>query len=94
MSNKSKCNVGKTHSKEEKYIKSLDLSPLRKDPIPNHETLIIGLYKDQCLTPDVPTFLPGNKIILNENDDNPETTDNLQYENLIYHILNELILLQ
>ena len=36
----------------------------------------MGLNKDQCLTPDVPPFLPGNKILLNEeNDENPETID-------------------
>ena len=36
----------------------------------------MGLNKYQCLTPNVPTFLPGNKILLDEeNDDNPETTD-------------------
>ena len=42
----------------------------------------MGNNKYQCLTPDVPTFLPGNTIILNkENDDNTETTDTSQYEN-------------
>ena len=39
----------------------------------------MGLNKQQCLTPDVPPFLPGDKILLNEeNDDNPETTDTSQ----------------
>ena len=43
---------------------------------------MMGLNKYQCLTPDVPTFLPGNKILLNkENDDNPETTDTSQSDN-------------
>ena len=37
----------------------------------------MGLNKYQCLTPDVPTFLPGNKRLLNkENYHNPETTGN------------------
>ena len=36
----------------------------------------IGLKKYQCLTSDVPPFLPGNKSLRNkENDDNPEATD-------------------
>ena len=53
------------------------MPPLGKDPIPNQDKKIMGLNKDQCLTPDVPQFIPGNKILLNkENDDNPETTDN------------------
>ena len=31
---------------------------------------------NQCLTSDVPPFLPGNKLLRNqENDDDPETTD-------------------
>ena len=39
------------------------------------------INKYQCLTPDVPTFLPGNKILLNkDNDDNPETTDTSKSE--------------
>ena len=41
----------------------------------------MGLNRDQFLTPDGHPFLPGNKILLNEeNDDNPETTDTPQYE--------------
>ena len=41
----------------------------------------MGLNKYQCLTPDVLPFLPRNKILLNdENDDNPETTDTPQSE--------------
>ena len=53
------------------------------------------LNKYQCLTPDVPPFLPGNKILLNEdNDDNTETTDTSKYENIIRHILVNMILLQ
>ena len=41
----------------------------------------MGLNKDQCLTPDVPPFIPGNKRLLNEeNDDNTENTDISQYE--------------
>ena len=32
--------------------------------------------KDQCLSPVIPPFIPGNKILLNEeNDDNPKTTE-------------------
>ena len=38
------------------------------------------LNKYQCLTPDVPPYLPGNEILLNEeNEDNPETTDTSEY---------------
>ena len=41
----------------------------------------MGLNKDKCFTPDVTPFLPVNKILLNEeNDDNPETTDTSQSE--------------
>ena len=41
----------------------------------------MGLNKDQCLTPNVPPFIPGNIILLNEvNDDNPETIDTSQSE--------------
>ena len=55
----------------------------------------MGLNKDQCLTLEVPLFLPGNKILINiENDDNSETTDNPQSEKMIRHILVEIILLQ
>ena len=42
------------------------MSPLRKDTIPNQDKKIMGLNKDQCLTPDVPQFIPGNKILLNK----------------------------
>ena len=39
----------------------------------------MGLNKDQCLTPYIPPFLPGSKILLNEeNDDNSETIDTSQ----------------
>ena len=41
----------------------------------------MGINKDQWITPDVPTLFTGNKILLNEeNDDDPETTDNSQSE--------------
>ena len=41
----------------------------------------MGLNKDQCLAPDVLLFHPGNKRLLNEeNDDNPKTTDIPQSE--------------
>ena len=52
------------------------MSPPRKYPIPNQDLKHIKLKKDQCLTADVPPFLPGNKSLRNEeNDDNPETID-------------------
>ena len=71
------------------------MSPLRKDPIPNQDKKIIGINKDQCLTPDVPPFLLGNKRLLDEeNDDNTETTDTSQYEKMLRHILNVMIILQ
>ena len=57
------------------------MSPLRKYPITNQDKKIIGLNKYQWLTPDVPPFIPINKILSNEeNYDNPETTDTAQYE--------------
>ena len=41
----------------------------------------MGLNKYQCLASEVPPFIFGNKILLNEeNDDNPETTDTSQSE--------------
>ena len=59
------------------------MSPLRKDPIPKQDKKIMRFNKYQCLTPDLPPFIPGNKILLNEeNDDNPETTDTSQYEKI------------
>ena len=67
--------------KKKKYIKSLALSLLIKYPIPNQDKKIMGLNKYQCLTTDIPPFLPGNKRLLNEgNDDNPETAYTSQYE--------------
>ena len=42
-----------------------------------------GTKKDQCLTPYIPPFLPGNKALINEeNDDNTETTDTSHYEKI------------
>ena len=59
-----------------KEKKTLAMSPPRKDPIPNQDKTIIGLEKYQFLISDVTTFLPGNKPLRNEeNDDNPEHTD-------------------
>ena len=41
----------------------------------------MGLNKHQCLTPNTPPFIHGNKRLLNEeNDDNLETTDTSQSE--------------
>ena len=41
----------------------------------------MGLNKYQCLTPYVPPFLPVNKILLNEeNEENPETMDTFLME--------------
>ena len=41
----------------------------------------MGLNKYLCLTPYVPPFLPVNKRLLNEeNEDNPETTDTSRSE--------------
>ena len=47
--------------KKKNYIKYLDLYPLIKDPIPNQDKQNMGVNIYQCLTPDVPPFLPGNK---------------------------------
>ena len=41
--------------------KSLAMSPLRKDPIPNQDKNTLGLQKYQCLSPHVPPFTPGSK---------------------------------
>ena len=57
------------------------MSPPRKDPIPNWDKKTLGLEKDQCLTSDLPPFIPGKKSLRNEeNDDNPETIDNSHTE--------------
>ena len=62
-------------------MKSLDFYPFIKNKFPNQDKKLMGLNKYQCLTPDVPPFLPGNKRLLNEeNYDNTETTDTLQSE--------------
>ena len=67
--------------KKKNNIRSLAFSPLRKDPIPNQDKKIIGLDKYQCLTPDLPQFLPENKRLLNEeNDGNTETTNTSKSE--------------
>ena len=67
-------------TKKEKNIKSLALSLLRKDPIPKQDKIMV-INKYQCLTLDVPPFIPGNKILLNEDDyDNPKNTDTSQSE--------------
>ena len=48
----------------------------------------MGLNKDQCLTPNITPFPPGNKILLNEeNDDVPETTDTSNMKKMIRHVL-------
>ena len=55
--------------------------------------MVINKY--QCLTLDVPPFIPGNKILLNEDDyDNPKNIDTSQSENMIPHILINMILLK
>ena len=57
------------------------MSPPRKDPIPNQDKKNLGLKKDQCLTSDVPPFIPGKKSPINkENNDNHETTDTSHIE--------------
>ena len=67
--------------KKKKYIKPLALSPLRKGTIPNQDFKNVKLNKYQCLTLDVPPFLPVNKILLNkDNDDNPKTRYTSQSE--------------
>ena len=64
-----------------KCVKSIAFSSLRKDPIPDQDWKTMAINKYQCLTPDLPPFIPVNKILLNEeNDDNPETTDTSQSE--------------
>ena len=61
------------------------MSTLRKDPVTNQDKTIMGINKNKCLTPDVTPFLPGNKVLLNErNDDNPETKDTPKYQ--IYYM--------
>ena len=57
------------------------MSSLRKDPITNQDKQIMRINKYQFLIPNILTFLPGYKRLLNEeNDDNPENTDTSQYE--------------
>ena len=44
---------------------------------------------------DLSPFITGNKILLNEdNDNNPETIDTSLYGKMIYHILVQMILLK
>ena len=60
--------------RKKRNIKSLATSPPRKDPIPNQDKNTLGIQKYQCLSPHVPPFPPGFKLLRNEaNDDNPET---------------------
>ena len=67
---------GKRIPRKERNIKSLDMSPPRKDSITNQDKNTLGLQKYQCLLPHVSPFPPGFKSLRNErNDDNPETTD-------------------
>ena len=50
-------------------------SPI-KDPIPSQDKKTLELKQYQCLTSDVPPFLPGMKLLRNEkNDDDPETIE-------------------
>ena len=57
------------------------MSPPRKDPITYQDKITLVPQKDQCLTSDVPPFLPRIKSLRNEeNDDNPKTTNNSNTE--------------
>ena len=93
--NKSKCNTRKNIPKKKKFIKSLALSPLIKDPTPNQDTKLMGLNKYQCLTLFLPPFLSVNKILLNA-----EMMIILKLQilhnmkKMIRHILVKMILLQ
>ena len=50
--------------------------PPRKDLIPNQYKTTLGLKKYQCLTSELPPFLPVIKSLINkEYYDNPKTTD-------------------
>ena len=61
---------------KKRNMKSLAMSPPRKDIITNQDTNTLGLQKYQRLPPHVPPFPPIFKSLRNEpNDDNPETTD-------------------
>ena len=71
------------------------MSTPRKDPIPNQDENFIGLKKDQCLTPDIPPFLPGNKELIKSKSMiilKLKILHNMK--NMIHHILNGVILLQ
>ena len=76
MKNKRKCNARKTHYKNKRNIKSLAVSPPRKDPIPNQDKNTLGLQRYQCLPSHVPTLSSVFKSLINgADDDNTVTTD-------------------
>ena len=78
---KSKCNTRKTHSKEEEIYKITSFVSIKKGSNYKSGLKKMGLNKYQCLTPDVPPFVPGNKTLLNEdNDDDPKTPDTSRSE--------------
>ena len=47
--------------RKKRNIKSLAMSPPRKDPIPNQDINNLGLQKYQYLPPHGPLFFPGLK---------------------------------
>ena len=62
------------HSKEVKIYKNPSFVSIMKATNSKLESKALGLQKYQCITPEVPSFLPVSKILLNEeNDDNTET---------------------
>ena len=49
--------------RKKKNIKSLAMSPQRKDPIPNQDIDMLGTEKDQSLPPQWAKFRPGYKSL-------------------------------
>ena len=47
-------------------MKSLAMSPPRKDPIPNQDIIMYGTEKDQSLPPPLAKVIPGYKSLINE----------------------------
>ena len=54
---------------KKKNMKSLAMSPPRKDPIPNKDIKILGTEKDQSLPPQLTKYCPGYKSLINKAED-------------------------
>ena len=55
--------------RKKRNMKSLTISPPRKDPIPNQDINMIRTVKDQNIPPQLLKFCLGYKSLINEADD-------------------------